>query len=200
MGQVAGRLVTIPVFTASPAMVCRHDDLQSQWQKCVTCARSEQLCLCCVTAVVPVADFGLKFIFMDRFDAQQRSRIMSAVRSEDTQPERIVRSLTHNLGFRYSLHRKDLPGSPDLVFNSRRKVIFVHGCFWHQHTHCSRSKTPATRQDYWLPKLKANQVRDRRNTRQLHQLGWEVLIVWECELKNVDKLRMRLLSFLSPSA
>jgi DNA mismatch endonuclease Vsr len=92
---------------------------------------------------------------MDRFDAQKRSNIMSAVRSRNTGTELAVRSLTHKLGFRYSLHRKDLPGSPDLVFSSRRKIIFVHGCFWHQHSSCSRSKAPVTRRAYWLPKLEA---------------------------------------------
>ena len=137
---------------------------------------------------------------MDRFDARQRSRIMSTVRSKNTLPELLVRSITHKLGFRYSLHRKDLPGSPDLVFSSRRKVIFVHGCFWHQHAGCPRSKAPATRQDYWLPKLEANRARDRRNTRHLQRLGWGVLIVWECELKDLDRLRKRIEGFLAPSA
>ena len=133
---------------------------------------------------------------MDRFDASQRSRIMSKVRGKDTGPELIVRSLSHKLGFRYSLNKKGLPGSPDLVFTSRRKVIFVHGCFWHQHPRCARSNPPSSRTGYWLPKLEANRQRDRRNVRSLRKLGWKVLTIWECQLKNRERVCSLLRTFL----
>ena len=134
---------------------------------------------------------------MDQFNASQRSRIMSKVRGKDTGPELIVRRLTHKLGFRYSLNKKSLPGSPDLVFTSRRKVIFVHGCFWHQHPRCARSKPPSSRTDYWLPKLEANRQRDQRNVRALRKLDWKVLTIWECQLKNRERVCSRLSNFLN---
>jgi DNA mismatch endonuclease, patch repair protein len=121
---------------------------------------------------------------------------MAQVRAKDTGPERIVRSLTHRLGYRFALHRRDLPGSPDLVFPCRKKVIFVHGCFWHQHARCARSAPPSSRRDYWLPKLEKNRLRDRRNVRDLRRLGWNVLTLWECQLKDPDRLRTALEVFL----
>ena len=122
---------------------------------------------------------------------------MSKVRGKDTGPELIVRRLTHKLGFRYSLNKKGLPGSPDLVFTSRRKAIFVHGCFWHQHRRCARSKPPSSRTDYWLPKLEANRQRDQRNVRALRKLGWKVMTIWECQLKNRERVCSRLSNFLN---
>src|SRR6202051_3411575 len=109
---------------------------------------------------------------------------MSAVHSKDTKPEMAVRRVVHALGFRYRLHYASLPGRPDLVFPSRGKVIFVHGCFWHRHARCRYATIPKTRTDYWQDKFSANTERDRRNKRELKRLGWEVLIVWQCELKN----------------
>ncbi len=127
---------------------------------------------------------------MDTFSAQDRSRIMAAVRSTDTTPELVVRKLAHSLGYRFRLHRKDLPGCPDLVFPSRRKVIFVHGCFWHQHT-CKRgARIPSSGREYWGRKLARNSTRGRRVRRQLSMLGWSVMVVWEC--KTVAKRRERL--------
>lgn len=135
---------------------------------------------------------------MDTFSRAQRSRIMRLVRSQDTKPEMAVRKLTHALGYRFRLHRKDLPGKPDLVFTSRRKIIFVHGCFWHQHR-CKRgNRIPSSRREYWLPKLQRNAARDKTVLRQLRKLGWRVLVVWECQTKpnKLDRLADRIARFL----
>ena len=135
---------------------------------------------------------------MDTLSTSQRSRIMARVRSEDTGPEMLVRRTVHSLGYRFRLHRRDLPGKPDLVFPSRCKVIFVHGCFWHQHR-CKRgNRVPSTRREYWVPKLRRNVSRDRRVVRELRKLGWEVLKVWECQTKpqKLPTLIRRLVKFL----
>jgi DNA mismatch endonuclease (patch repair protein) len=121
---------------------------------------------------------------------------MAAIRSKDMLPERVVRRLVHSLGYRYRLHRKDLPGRPDLVFGSRRKVIFVHGCFWHLHKGCIDARLPASNRSYWGPKLKRNVERDSQHLRNLKNAGWRVLVVWECETLDLSKLRQRLLYFL----
>ena len=117
---------------------------------------------------------------------------MRLVRSKDTLPEKALRSLLHRRGFRFRLHDRNLPGKPDLVLPKHRAVIFVHGCFWHRHPGCPRTRTPATRQDYWVPKFERTVQRDQQNQRKLRLLGWNVLTVWECELKEaaalVDKL------------
>jgi len=126
----------------------------------------------------------------------ERSRTMRAVKSNDTSAELEVRRIAHHLGYRYRLHRKDLPGKPDLVFPGRRKVIFVHGCFWHQHQGCNRSRKPKSNQNYWQPKLQRNVERDARVQAELADMGWDVFIVWECEVKNTDLLKERLLGFL----
>lgn len=138
----------------------------------------------------------------DRLDPERRSANMRAIRSKGMKPEMIVRQLVHRMGFRYRLHRKDLPGKPDLVFGPRRKVIFVHGCFWHQHNDpaCKLSHAPKSRLDYWQPKLKRNQERDATAIAELASQGWVVLTVWECETKPKcrDELTEKLRSFLSP--
>src|SRR5437016_10732119 len=108
---------------------------------------------------------------------------MSRIRSKDTKPELLVRRLIHTLGYRYRLHRRDLPGVPDLVFPSRRAVIFVHGCFWHRHKRCKGgARAPKSRLKYWKPKLEGNSVRDARNRKSLLRNGWRVLVIWECQL------------------
>ncbi len=122
---------------------------------------------------------------------------MRCIRKTNTKPELAVRRLAHGMGYRYRLHRRDLPGTPDLVFPSRRKVIFVHGCFWHQHDCRLGQKQPSTNRDYWLPKLARNVERDAENQTRLAQLGWEALIVWECEIKNTSVLRDRIRAFLA---
>lgn len=123
---------------------------------------------------------------------------MSLVRGKDTKPEMIVRRLVHGLGYRYRLHVKDLPGRPDMVFPSRRAVIFVHGCFWHQHPDpaCKLARQPKSRMDFWGPKLLSNRVRDERNIEVLTSLGWRVLSVWECEVRDQERLREKVVGFL----
>jgi DNA mismatch endonuclease, patch repair protein len=123
---------------------------------------------------------------------------MAAIQSKDMKPEMVVRSMAYSLGYRFRLHRKDLPGTPDLVFPSRRAVIFVHGCFWHQHTECREGRLPSSRQEYWGPKLTRNVARDVACVLALNASGWRVLTVWECETKDASKLRDRLLAFLGP--
>jgi DNA mismatch endonuclease, patch repair protein len=121
---------------------------------------------------------------------------MSRIRKRDTAPELVVRRSVHRLGYRFRLHRNDLPGTPDLVFPRLRKVIFVHGCFWHQHSCRLGCKVPQTRQDYWLPKLERNVARDREAAAALVAAGWQILIIWECEIGNLGVLEERLRSFL----
>lgn len=127
---------------------------------------------------------------------EDRSRIMRAVKGQDTGLEMIVRRLTYAMGYRYRLHRKDLPGKPDLVFAGRRKVIFVHGCFWHQHDCPRGARFPKTSRDYWVPKLQRNKQRDVEHQARLRGLGWEVLVIWECETKDRDALSARIRAFL----
>jgi DNA mismatch endonuclease, patch repair protein len=131
--------------------------------------------------------------------AMSRSDNMRAIRSKDMLPELTVRRLVHRLGYRYRLHRKDLPGKPDLVFSSRRKVIFVHGCFWHGHT-CKEGRIPKSNADYWLPKLQRNQARDKENIGRLTAAGWEVLVIWECEMRYSGDIRIRVRNFLDGKA
>ena len=123
---------------------------------------------------------------------------MSRVRGKNTGPEMVVRKLVHSLGYRYRLHRRDLPGNPDLVFARARKVIFVHGCFWHRHSapDCKLARLPKSRLDFWQPKLEANRARDESNQESLERTGWKVLVVWECELKDKEQLRNILVHFL----
>ena len=125
-----------------------------------------------------------------------RRRTMQAVRSKDTKPEMVVRRLVHSLGYRYRLHRRDLPGVPDLVFPSRRKIIFVHGCFWHGHPCRGEPRLPKTNREYWVPKIARNAERDRNHLSDLDRLGWDVLTIWECELKDKGGLESRLRRFL----
>jgi len=136
---------------------------------------------------------------MDKVSKEVRSRNMSHIRSKDTMPEMIVRRLVHAAGFRYRLHARDLPGSPDLVFPRLHKAIFVHGCFWHRH-HCKNGQAiPATRTSFWKTKLEANVIRDKEALRQLRGAGWDVLVVWECATRKCDLsgLRDRLIRFLN---
>lgn len=128
--------------------------------------------------------------------AEQRSRTMRAVKGSNTRPEIAVRCIIHKLGYRFRLYRKDLPGKPDLVFPGRRKVIFVHGCFWHCHD-CSRgSRLPKSNAEYWRKKITNNYVRDKANIAALKRRGWRVAVVWECELKKSSKVAKRLAKFL----
>ncbi|QEZ45235.1 DNA mismatch endonuclease Vsr [Cupriavidus oxalaticus] len=135
----------------------------------------------------------------DPLTPQQRSERMSRIRSRDTKPEMCIRRLVHGMGYRYRLHRRGVPGTPDLVFSSRKKVIFVHGCFWHLHG-CTHYKMPQTRREFWLKKLEANVQRDQRVLLELANLGWESLVIWECELRDVASLRNRIVDFLGSAS
>ena len=121
---------------------------------------------------------------------------MRRIRSKGMRPEMTVRKLVHGLGYRFRLHRKDLPGKPDLVLPRLRKAIFVHGCFWHQFSECREGRLPGTRLEYWKPKLERNQMRDASNLRDLRAAGWKCLVIWECETKDSEKLERRLNRFL----
>jgi DNA mismatch endonuclease (patch repair protein) len=122
---------------------------------------------------------------------------MAAVHSKNTKPEMVVRKLVFGMGYRYRLHSANLPGKPDLVFPGRHKVIFVHGCFWHRHKGCRYASSPKTRVDFWEAKFDANVARDKRTNRELKELGWSVLTVWQCQLKEPEKLARKLNDFLS---
>lgn len=127
----------------------------------------------------------------------ERSKIMAAVKSIDTKPEIIVRQLVYRLGYRFRLHRRDLPGTPDIVFVKYRKIINVHGCFWHMHTCRHARREPVTNAEYWRQKRLRNAARDKDNLAKLRELGWKVLTVWECELRDIEKLTGRISRFLS---
>ncbi|MGY6627344.1 MAG: very short patch repair endonuclease [Oceanicaulis sp.] len=136
----------------------------------------------------------------DVFTPGQRSAVMAAVKGRGTKPEMIVRRLAHGLGYRFRLHRKDLPGKPDLTFPGRRAVIFVHGCFWHGHDCPRGARQPKQNAAYWTVKIARNKERDAANAAALSQAGWRVLTVWECEMKDRAALSLRLQGFLGPSA
>ncbi|MDQ3288597.1 MAG: DNA mismatch endonuclease Vsr [Pseudomonadota bacterium] len=129
---------------------------------------------------------------MDRISPQRRSWNMSRIRSSGTAPELTVRSILHRLGLRFRVNRRELPGCPDIVLKKHRTVVFVHGCFWHQHRNCQFAYTPKTRIAFWERKFSANQERDGQVAKSLRASGWRVITVWECETKNEDKIRSRL--------
>lgn len=124
---------------------------------------------------------------------------MAAIRAKDTKPELIIRRIVHAYGYRYRLHRKDLPGKPDLVFGPRRKVIFVHGCFWHgcERPGCLDARRPKSNIGYWNPKIEGNKARDQKHQEMLLSAGWKVLIVWDCETKDMTELERRITTFLA---
>lgn len=135
---------------------------------------------------------------VDTFSPSERSRIMAAVKAKDTTPEMVVRRIAHALGFRFRLHIKGLPGTPDLVFPRLKRVIIVNGCFWHGHT-CGRCRIPATRREYWVAKINRNMERDRSSRRALRRGGWRVMVVWECQtiVRRQSELKRRLTRFLT---
>ncbi|WP_394063822.1 very short patch repair endonuclease [Alcaligenes sp. WGS1538] len=132
----------------------------------------------------------------DTISISERSHVMSLVRAKNTRPEMQVRRLVYSAGYRYRLHEAKLPGKPDLVFAGRRKVIFVHGCFWHRHESCTLARMPKSNQDFWAAKLEGNKTRDANNYRKLHEMGWEVMVVWECELRDMEAVLQRITCFL----
>lgn len=135
---------------------------------------------------------------MDTLSPAERSKLMSLVRGKDTKPEIVVRKLLHGMGYRYRLHGKGLPGKPDLVFPSRRKVIFVHGCFWHRHPDpkCKLARMPKSRLDFWRTKLEHNRERDLGNQARLRQLDWEYLVIWECQIRDNTAISNQAKAFL----
>src|SRR5262245_15498793 len=136
----------------------------------------------------------------DKLSCEERSKNMARVRPKDTAPEFVVRRAAWRLGYRYRLHSKDLPGKPDLVFRARRKIIFVHGCFWHSHLHCKRATKPQSNVEFWDKKLRRNAERDAANLAALEKQGWKVLTIWQCELKDRPLLDRRLKKFLEGHA
>lgn len=134
---------------------------------------------------------------VDKFSPAERSRIMSLVKGRDTSPEKLVRSILHKMGYRFRLHVKNLPGNPDIVLPKHRKIIFVHGCFWHGHKGCNRSKRPTTNVEFWDKKLSGNIQRDTKFRRKLKLMGWKVLVIWQCQTKNINKLQVKLENFLT---
>lgn len=133
---------------------------------------------------------------VDTVTTTRRSEIMSRVRCKDTRPEMLVRRLVHGAGYRYRLHVSGLPGRPDLVFAARKKVIFIHGCFWHSHAACPNARIPKSRTEFWSTKLQTNKERDVRNLKALADAGWKVLVLWECELQN-PALMQKIRDFLA---
>lgn len=135
---------------------------------------------------------------MDSLTPLQRSERMSKVRATDTALEMVVRRLVHGMGYRYRLHRKDLPGKPDLVFPARHKVIFVHGCFWHRHGDpgCRLARLPKSRLEFWIPKLDGNKTRDVKTQAILEGMGWSVMTIWECQIRDTKKLERSIREFL----
>lgn len=127
---------------------------------------------------------------------EKRSEIMSMVHSKDTKPELMVRRLIYGMGFRYRLHCKELPGKPDIVMIGRKKIVDVRGCFWHSHEGCKYARLPKSRKDFWKTKIDRNRERDNKNLVMLNETGWQVLVVWQCELKNIDTLKKRLHEFI----
>ncbi|WP_456653144.1 very short patch repair endonuclease [Bradyrhizobium lupini] len=135
---------------------------------------------------------------VDTLTKLERSERMSKIRSKNTKPERLVRSALHKLGYRFRIHARNLPGAPDIVFPSRKQVIFIHGCFWHAHENCSVANLPKTRRPYWRKKFARNKERDATNVRALRKLGWRVFTIWECETSKPDKVAQRLSRRLGP--
>jgi len=141
------------------------------------------------------------FNMSDTISTAERSRVMAAVKSKNTAPEMVVRRLVHAMGYRYRLHAKNLPGTPDLVFPSRRKIVNVNGCFWHMHS-CGRCRIPSSRRAYWIAKMQRNAARDKRTKQALRKAGWRVLVIWECQTTpaKLSRLRARVIAFLESSS
>jgi len=130
---------------------------------------------------------------VDNLSKEQRQENMRRIRSKNTTPEKVVRSLLHKLGFRFRLHRNEMPGKPDIVLPKYKTAIFVHGCFWHRHTGCKRATFPKSNVEYWLEKFKKNVRRDKRNRMDLENTGWKFVLIWECEIKDIEKLKRKLI-------
>lgn len=136
---------------------------------------------------------------VDNLSKEERSATMARVRSKNTKPEKAVRSLLFNMGYRFRICRSDLPGKPDIVLNKFKSVIFVHGCFWHGHTGCKNARIPKSNVEFWKSKIERNKVRFTKVERELVEQGWKILVIWECEIKNNEQLRDKLEDFLNGS-
>jgi DNA mismatch endonuclease, patch repair protein len=134
---------------------------------------------------------------VDTLTPEKRSWNMSRIRSGNTKPEMVVRSLLHRMGYRFRLHRKDLPGKPDIVLSKYKTVIFVHGCFWHRHEGCKYAYNPKSRIEFWQKKFKDNVERDNKNKKAIAILGWHIVVIWECETKEPEQLAERLYTELN---
>ena len=136
---------------------------------------------------------------VDKFSKHKRSEIMSHIKSKNTKPEITVRKIIYSLGYRYRLHRKDLPGKPDLAFIKKKKVIFINGCFWHGHSGCKKSALPDTNYEFWNDKIKNNVNRDTLNYQRLKDMGWKYLVIWQCEIKNdnLENIKSKIIHFLN---
>ena len=136
---------------------------------------------------------------MDTLTPKQRGERMSRIRSKDTKPEMLVRRIVHGMGYRYRLRETKLPGKPDLVFHKYKKVIFVHGCFWHRHPdeNCKLARLPKSRKKFWITKLEGNHKRDIAKQQELRKIGWDILVIWECELKNSNFIESKIRTFLT---
>lgn len=156
------------------------------------CAAGNDILIVRISQVVRVKSYGAKM--SDSLTPEQRSKRMALIGAKNSKPEMTIRRLVFSMGYRYRLHRSDLPGKPDLVFPSRKKVIFVHGCFWHRHN-CRLGRLPKSRLEFWLPKLEANRLRDQKVEARLSGMGWRYLVVWECEIGH-DGLSERIKNFL----
>ena len=129
--------------------------------------------------------------------SEQRSRNMSAIKSKNTKPEIKVRKVLHSMGYRFRLHRKDLPGSPDIVLPKYKTVIFVHGCFWHRHENCKYASNPKTRKEFWENKFKTNVKRDKEIQEKIKNIGWKSVVIWECEVRNIESIEEKIKRFLN---
>lgn len=143
---------------------------------------------------------GVQSRMTDHLTKERRSWNMSRIRSTNTKPELIVRSILHRAGFRFRLHVKDLPGKPDIVMPKHKTVIFVHGCFWHGHKRCRRGNLPKSNQEYWLNKIGGNKTRHAKHARKLRRMGWRVIVAWECQAQRPEVLAERLIEKLAASA
>lgn len=137
---------------------------------------------------------------MDTVDSETRSRIMSHIHGKDTAPEMAIRRLIHGMGYRYRLHDRSLPGTPDIIFRARKKIIFVNGCFWHRHQGCRLATIPKTNVDYWTEKFRLNAERDRKTLEEFESIGWKTLVIWQCEIRDVEKLKGKIIEFLGEIA
>ena len=135
---------------------------------------------------------------MDTLSRVERSERMALIRGKNTKPELLVRGIVHRCGYRYRLHVAQLPGKPDMVFPRLRKVLFVHGCFWHRHPGCSLARLPKSKLEFWVPKLNQNRQRDLKNIAKLRKAGWSVGVIWECEIGRVEKLERKIRKLLGP--